>query len=251
MPRLFTRALLLAAVLLCVARAQDPPFPPDSATRISGTFRVITLPTNARVGDLAMVLDSLSGSCTAGSSTTKTWCRYGGTGFGWVSVGAAGGGAIWGAITGTLSDQTDLGTALGLKANLISPTLVTPNLGTPSAINLANATGFKLSCQPGLGDGANTIAAGTYLQTNCYNDTDVTVTIAGIRCYTDNSGTSTLSATNGAGTALLTGAITCTTAYAAGTQSATTTIASGDFIKFTFVGDGTSKQTSWAVKESR
>lgn len=31
--------------------------------------------------------------------------------------GGSGGGGVWGSITGTLSDQTDLGTALGLKAN--------------------------------------------------------------------------------------------------------------------------------------
>jgi hypothetical protein len=115
-----------------------------------------------------------------------------------------------------------------------------------NAVTLA-AQYKKLSCQPGLGDGLNAIPAGTYLQTTCYNDTGVTVTITGIKCFTDNSGTSTLNATNGAATALLTGAVTCTSSFAAGTQSGTTTIASGDFIKFTFVADGTSKQTSWVV----
>jgi hypothetical protein len=38
------------------------------------------------------------------------------------------GGATWGAITGTLTNQIDLTTALGLKANLISPTFT----GTPT-----------------------------------------------------------------------------------------------------------------------
>jgi hypothetical protein len=38
------------------------------------------------------------------------------------------GGAAWGAITGTLTNQIDLTTALGLKANLISPTFT----GTPT-----------------------------------------------------------------------------------------------------------------------
>lgn len=106
-----------------------------------------------------------------------------------------------------------------------------------------------LRCYPGLGDGLNAIPAGTYLQTNCYNNSGVTWTITRIGCFTDNSGTSTLNATNGAGTGLLTGAVTCTTAAggAAGTQSGTTTIANGDVIKFTFVADGTSKQTGWFV----
>lgn len=106
----------------------------------------------------------------------------------------------------------------------------------------------KLRCEPGLGDGLNAITSGSYLQSTCYNDSGVTWTITGIKCFTDNSGSSTLAATNGAGTALLSPAtVTCTTAFAAGTQSGTTTIANGDFIKFTFAADGTSKQTTWVV----
>lgn len=94
----------------------------------------------------------------------------------------------------------------------------------------------------GLGDGLNAIPAGTYLQTSCYNTTGATVTISGIKCFTDNNGSSTMAVTNGAGTALLTGAVTCTNSYAAGTQSATVTLASGDFLKFTYIADGTTKQ---------
>lgn len=104
-----------------------------------------------------------------------------------------------------------------------------------------------LRCESGLGDGLNAVTAGTYLQSTCYNDSGVTWTIVGIKCFTDNNGTSTLNATNGAATGLLTGAVTCTNAFAAGSQSATTTIANGDYIKFTFVADGTSKQTTWVV----
>jgi hypothetical protein len=106
-----------------------------------------------------------------------------------------------------------------------------------------------LRCYSGLGDGLNAMTAGTYLQTNCYNNSGVTWTITRIGCFTDNAGTSTLNATNGAATGLLTGAVTCTAAAggAAGTQSATTTIANGDVIKFTFVADGTSKQSGWFV----
>jgi len=103
------------------------------------------------------------------------------------------------------------------------------------------------SCQSGgLGDGLNAVPAGTYLQSNCYNDTASTITLTGFKCYTDG-GSSTMNATNSTGTGLLTGAITCSTSYASGVQSATTTLAPGDFIKFTFVADGTSKQTSWVV----
>lgn len=102
-------------------------------------------------------------------------------------------------------------------------------------------------CNAGLGDGLNAVPAGTYLQTTCYNGTGQTVTITGIKCFTDNSGSSTMNVSNGAGTGLLTGAVTCTSSFAAGTQSATTTVANGDYFKFTFVADGTSKQTTWVI----
>ncbi len=115
-------------------------------------------------------------------------------------------------------------------------------------VSVSGAGSVAASCQlAGPGDGLNALTAGTYLQSFCYNFTASTWTITGIKCNTDNSGTSTLSATNGAGTALLTGAITCTPSFAAGTQSGTTTIASGDYIKFSFVADGTSKQSTWVV----
>ncbi len=105
----------------------------------------------------------------------------------------------------------------------------------------------KLHCESGLGDGLNAMVAATYLQTFCYNNSGVTWTITSIKCFTDNSGTSTLNATDSSSTALLTGAVTCSSSFAGGTQSGTTTIASGGYIKFTFVADGTSKQTTWIV----
>ncbi len=109
----------------------------------------------------------------------------------------------------------------------------------------------KFECAPGLGDGLNSITAGTYLQFNCVNKSGVTWTITGISCWTDNAGASTLNAANNAGTGLLTGAVTCNNTKAnggnAGTQSATVTLAAGDAISFTFVADGTTKQTTWTV----
>jgi hypothetical protein len=100
------------------------------------------------------------------------------------------------------------------------------------------------SCQPGIGDGLNAIPAGTYLQSTCYNDSGGTWTISEILCFSDNNGTSTCNATNSAATGLLTGAVTATNSFASGTQSATKTLAAGDFVKWTFVADGTSKQLS-------
>jgi hypothetical protein len=130
---------------------------------------------------------------------------------------------------------------------------------TGNHLNFTSATGAfscgtsintqytKLRCEPGLGDGLNAITAGTYLQSTCYNDSGVTWTITGIKCFTDNSGTSTLNAAGNTLGALLTGAVTCSSAFAAGTQSANVALTSGDYIKFTFVADGTSKQTTWVV----
>jgi len=46
-------------------------------------------------------------------------------------------GVAWGSITGTLSNQTDLQTALNLKANLISPSFTTPTLGVAIGTSLA------------------------------------------------------------------------------------------------------------------
>lgn len=64
----------------------------------------------------------------------------------WVDQSGGGGGASWGSITGTLSSQTDLNTALGLKAPTSNPTfttaITTPRIissaGTPSAVDGPN-----------------------------------------------------------------------------------------------------------------
>lgn len=98
------------------------------------------------------------------------------------------------------------------------------------------------SCQPGLGDGLNTITTGTYLHWTCRNDTGSTITLSAISCIAD-TGTSTVSMTNGAGSALLQSAITCGTTCTAGTQSATTTLPNGDFTKLVIAANG-SKQVS-------
>lgn len=173
-------------------------------------------------------------------------------------------------LTAGLATDTVSKTGTGsVYATSTSPTFVTPALGTPAsgvATNLTgtaagltagtvttnanltgpvtsvgNATTLKRSCQPGLGDGLNAVAAGTYPMMGCYNGFGSTWTITAIKCYSDNNGTTTLDVKNGAGTSLLTGVITCTTSFAAGTQSGTTTIASADVAKIVIVTDGTSK----------
>lgn len=68
-------------------------------------------------------------------------------------TGGSSGGGTWGSITGTLSDQTDLNTALGLKAPLASPAFT----GTPTA--------------PTAAAGTNTtqLATTEFVQTELYN----------------------------------------------------------------------------------
>lgn len=117
---------------------------------------------------------------------------------------------------------------------------------TVTATQLA-AQYSKWSCETGLGDGLNAVPAATYLQTFCYNTTGVTVTLTGLKCYIDGGSSSTMNAAGNTLGALLTGAITCSTSFAGGTQSANVALTSGDYIKFTFVADGTAKQTTWVV----
>jgi hypothetical protein len=62
-----------------------------------------------------------------------------------VQIGGSGGGT-WGSITGTLSSQTDLNTALGLKASLASPALtgnvtITTNSSSPALIIVQDGAG--------------------------------------------------------------------------------------------------------------
>ena len=143
-----------------------------------------------------------------------------------------------------------------IASNVTSSALSAGNCVQAAAGGLLGSTGApcvtltgnrRFYCQPHQGDGLNAIAAGTYLQTRCYNDTGSTVTITGVKCFTDNNGTSTMNVSGHTLGPLLTGAVTCTNAWAAGTQSANVSLTSGDYLQFTFVSDGTSKQTSWDV----
>ena len=108
----------------------------------------------------------------------------------------------------------------------------------------------KLRCEDGYNNLGTAIPAGTTTDTFCYNDSGVTWTITGIKCYAD-AGSPTLNASGHTLGSLLTGAITCTTAFAAGTQTANVALTSGDYINFTFVADGTATRTTWVVSMSQ
>lgn len=68
----------------------------------------------------------------------NTYLKYNGSDYIWASVSAGSG--VWGAISGTLTDQSDLVTALNLKANLVSPSFTTPTLGVASAMTINKVT---------------------------------------------------------------------------------------------------------------
>lgn len=108
----------------------------------------------------------------------------------------------------------------------------------------------RLRCEDGYNNLGTAIPAGTTVDTFCYNDSGVTWTITGIKCYAD-AGSPTLNASGHTLGSLLTGAITCTTAFAAGTQTANVALTNGDYINFTFVADGTATRTTWVVSMSQ
>jgi hypothetical protein len=71
---------------------------------------------------------------TAAGGTNTTQIAT--TAFVTAAVAGAGGSSVWGGITGTLSSQTDLQTALNAKANLASPTFT----GVPAVPTAAGGT---------------------------------------------------------------------------------------------------------------
>ncbi len=186
---------------------------------------------------------------------------YNGTTWGVCSSGGGSGTVTDGAGTttvGLVAQSTAVVHVLAYSATLANGTLATTQSAADNSTKVATTAyadaAFSLparykgfSCQPGFGDGLNATTAGTYLQTTCLNTTGATITITGVKCFTDNNGTSTLNVSAHTLGALLTGAVTCTNSYAAGTQSANVLLTNGDYLNFTYVADGTSKQSSWVV----
>jgi hypothetical protein len=103
----------------------------------------------------------------ATAPTTDQVLSFDGTELKWATV-SGGGGASWGTITGTLSSQTDLNTALGLKAPLASPTF-TGTVTIPAGASIsgylttASASSTYLAKASNLSDLANTSTARTNL----------------------------------------------------------------------------------------
>jgi hypothetical protein len=205
----------------------------------------------------ATIVNAVTGFQVNGAATSGRYLKGDGTNF-IVSSGSASGIGTPTAcsnqfVTGfTLNSDAAPTSTCGSAAFGGAITNLSGDATTSGSSVVTLATKYKTSvCTDGIGDGLNAITAGTYIEVNCYNDFGATYTITGIRCFTDNNGSSTLNAANDAATGLLTGAVTCTNSWAAGTQSGTTTIASAHWIKFTFVADGTTKNATFAVTLTR
>lgn len=95
---------------------------------------VATLPTASTSQNVQFVVNdgTSSSDCTVGGGSHYLLCVS--TGTVWMPLG--GGGGTWGSITGTLSSQTDLQTALNAKAAIASPTFT----GTASAPTVVAST---------------------------------------------------------------------------------------------------------------
>jgi hypothetical protein len=111
----------------------------DALVFTLGTYTVATLPTGYSAGSMTWVSDGASPSdCATGHGSTRVLCYYSGSA--WTALNA-GGGAVWGSITGTLSNQTDLQNALNGKA--ASNATMTVN-GVSCALGSSCAPGMHL-----------------------------------------------------------------------------------------------------------
>jgi Chitobiase/beta-hexosaminidase C-terminal domain len=116
--------LALVATFLTISASAQPnaaaPSPADCNARTLGV---------TYVRSIAGVLNSSSYTCSATGANTYAWA-------GPFSTAGSSGGGTWGSITGPLSSQTDLNTALGLKAPLASPTF-TGNVAIGNTLSVA------------------------------------------------------------------------------------------------------------------
>jgi hypothetical protein len=206
-------------------------------------------------GDGALITNSLSSGGVTLTLGTAAAHKYWGNNTGSPAIAAFDALASGDIPNNAANTSGNAATATALAS---TPSLCTTGQAPTGVLANGNATGCAsiggpgtrpwLGCQPGYGNGATAVpATPTVLQSTCKNTTGSSVTITGVQCFTNNNGTSTLNVAGNTLGALLTGPITCTSSFASGTQSANVTLTNGDYLKFTFVPDGTSLQTTWVV----
>ena len=152
----------------------------DALVFTLGTYTVATLPSSYGVGSLAWVSDGTGASdCSSGHGSTRVLCYY--TGSAWTALTSGGGGAVWGSITGTLSNQTDLQNAINGKAALNATTTVN---GVPCALGSSCATGSHLVSGTMVGPQSGVIGNGS--DQNVFSVTIPAGTVSvgmGFKCY--------------------------------------------------------------------
>lgn len=87
--------------------------------------------------------------------------------------------------------------------------------------------------------GGGVIASADSLVSYCYNAFGSTATITAVRCWSNNSGTTTVNPKITGGSNLLTGALTCSTSWPLGTLSGTPTLTAGQTFDMVATPDGT------------
>ena len=132
---------LLAVVLSGPASAQNgPPAKASYVFNVSlGTWVADTTTTDAGVGDLPNAPPAAALYCLNTATNQWTPATTAGNCFG-----SSAGGATWGSITGTLSSQTDLNTALSAKLPLAGGPMTGATGGNPIAGGI-NATQYLLN----------------------------------------------------------------------------------------------------------
>lgn len=187
---------------------------------------------------LAYEASKVSGDCTQASGGAITCTKTSGTSFGALATITPG--------TGVATGLANAATGSGAPVFGTSPSLTTPALGTPSAINLANATNLPAAAMPAL-TGDCTTSAGA-VATTCTKTSGTA--FGALATVTPGTGVATAAASNlsaaggisstiASGTAALgTGAIgsgACATAVTVAAANVATT----DVIVDSFNGDPT------------
>lgn len=132
---------------------------------------------------------SLAGGTISGNLTITGTC-----------TGCGAGSVAWGAITGTLSGQTDLQNALNLKAPLASPSFTTPSLGvaTATSVNKVTITAPASGATLTIADGV-TLSVPSSATVSGTNTGDQTITLSGAVMGSGTGAITTTLANAGAG----------------------------------------------------